>query len=644
MSARLRLPPRRLLALIVSITVVPLLTLLWVGWRLFEQDRFLEERQVEQYLDRSAELAAAALDRALSSSEQRLAAGARDWPAGAVSVVLVDESIQVWPADRAAFLPVVAPLPQPPDEAFAAGEHAEHRFGDTTRALQIYSLLSDSSDAAIRAGALLRLGRLQYRLRQRNEALATYERLATIDGIGIADAPAALAAIYLRSRLFESERRADALRREGQRLLGELNVARWPLTAAAYELYRADATRWAGASRSATEGERLGEALTALWNRRHMFVARAGETASGRDVLVVRSDRIVVLWQASAAGARALLATPLFAATHWLPAVDEIGRARRVSLSIDSADPAARTMPAVQSGLPWDLRVASLEPDAIRSGFARRRRWLAAGFLVIVALVLTASYVIGRSVSRELAVAQLQSDFVATVSHEFRTPLTTLRQFTERLREHPRMNQAAQRQCFDAQSRAADRLTRLVETLLDFGRLEARAHSYHFESQDCAVVVRRVVDDVRADVHAAGHDIRFRHRGDGAVRADVAMLSQAVRNLIDNAVKYSPGASSVEVEVRRDQDSVVIDVTDQGIGIPAHEQAPIFAKFHRGADARSLGITGTGLGLAMVDRIVRAHRGRVQVQSQHGRGSTFSIRLPALSADGLSSEHVSRAV
>ena len=158
--------------------------------------------------------------------------------------------------------------------------------------------------------------------------------------------------------------------------------------------------------------------------------------------------------------------------------------------------------------------------------------------------------------------------------------------------------------------------------------MEAGARRYQFEPRDCTEVVSRIVEDFRGEAHATGHDIEFRGSGSAQIDVDDEALGRAVRNLLDNAVKYSPGPSPVEVDLERRNGHVFISVHDHGIGIPADERADIFAKFHRGEQARIRGIKGTGIGLAMVDEIVRAHHGRVEVDSEPGKGSTFTIVLP----------------
>jgi signal transduction histidine kinase len=273
--------------------------------------------------------------------------------------------------------------------------------------------------------------------------------------------------------------------------------------------------------------------------------------------------------------------------------------------------------------------VSSVLPPPERASFALRQRLLAAGFFLLVIMSAAAGYLIVRSVNRELAAVTMQADFVAAVSHEFRTPLTTLRQFTDMLGEQRNLTADRLKVIAEAQSRATERLTRLVESLLDFGRMEAGARRYTFQAHDCGPLAKKVVDDYRDESRAEGHPIMFSSAGSSLVEADADALSIAIRNLIDNAAKYSPPHEGIDVAIARQNGDVRISVQDRGPGIPEREQSRIFRKFQRGEQARVHGISGTGLGLAMVSEIVRAHRGRVELVSATGRGSTFTIVLPA---------------
>jgi two-component system sensor histidine kinase SenX3 len=159
--------------------------------------------------------------------------------------------------------------------------------------------------------------------------------------------------------------------------------------------------------------------------------------------------------------------------------------------------------------------------------------------------------------------------------------------------------------------------------------MEAAAPAIAPTLQDCADLIGGVVRDFRTETAATGQTVDFSAAGRAMAMVDAEALTRAVRNLLDNAVKYSPGHEPVEVNVRGSHDEVTIRVADHGIGIPADERARIFSKFHRGEQARRRGIKGTGIGLALVAEIVRAHRGRVSVDSAEGTGSVFTITLPA---------------
>jgi signal transduction histidine kinase len=240
--------------------------------------------------------------------------------------------------------------------------------------------------------------------------------------------------------------------------------------------------------------------------------------------------------------------------------------------------------------------------------------------------VLAGSALIARAVSRELAVARLKSDFVSAVSHEFRTPLATLRQLTENLSDGRVGDEERRRAYYRAQARATARLSRLVERLLDFGRMEAGALRYRPEPLDLGGLVRAVVDEFEHVVADTGHRIELAvDPGVLPVRADREALAQAVWNLLDNAIKYSPGRPAVWIQVCEENGHAAVRVRDRGPGVLPEERKDLFREFTRGTAARAGGVKGTGIGLAMVNYIVQAHRGRVRVDSVPGQGSTFTI-------------------
>ncbi len=244
-------------------------------------------------------------------------------------------------------------------------------------------------------------------------------------------------------------------------------------------------------------------------------------------------------------------------------------------------------------------------------------------------LVLAGAYATWRGVNRELHVGRLQSDFVAAVSHEFRSPLTTLRGITELLAHDRLSDDTRRRQSYVFLERETIRLQRLVEDLLDFGRMESGRKQYRIARHDAFALVRAAVADFREEDLANGFQIEVRFDPAAAtVAADEEALRRAIRNLLENAVKYSPQCRTVWVDGAVNRHQAAISVRDRGMGIEPAEQRAIFQRFVRGADAKKAGIKGTGIGLAMVRQIVDAMGGDIRLESAPGTGSTFTILLP----------------
>ncbi|HEU4596155.1 MAG TPA: HAMP domain-containing sensor histidine kinase [Pyrinomonadaceae bacterium] len=238
-----------------------------------------------------------------------------------------------------------------------------------------------------------------------------------------------------------------------------------------------------------------------------------------------------------------------------------------------------------------------------------------------------------RTASREMRLSQMKQDFVSNVSHELRTPLSSIRVFGEfmklgRVREPEKISEYGEH--IETESR---RLTQLINNILDFSKIESGRKTYHFER----VCVEEVVAETLkcCEVRLRQSDFRIVFEGPSKPLSPAVLdreaVAQAVMNLLDNAVKYSEHAENKEVIVRLGQREgrVLISVTDHGVGIPREEQKKIFEKFYRVSTGLVHDVKGSGLGLALVKHIVEAHRGAVSVESEPGRGSTFTISLPA---------------
>ena len=306
--------------------------------------------------------------------------------------------------------------------------------------------------------------------------------------------------------------------------------------------------------------------------------------------------------------------------------VDEHGKAL-LGRTPDAADfRAVRSLSG--AGVPWQLSLAASSEDA-NTLLRGRRNFTIAALGIFMVLVGGACYAIARGALREAAAGQLQGDFVSAVSHEFRSPLTALRQLTELLAHGRVQDEGRRRLYFDVLLKETSRLAQLVEDLLDFGRLNAGRQPYLLEPLDLGDLVRDGIRDYQQEARVHEHRIELTAGEEPVIiDADREALNRVVRNLVDNAMKYSPSSPAVWVEVGSDGPMAVLRVRDEGIGVPPGERIQIFEKFVRGAAAKASCIQGTGIGLAMVREIVHAHHGTVALYSEVGRGSTFVVRLP----------------
>jgi len=256
-----------------------------------------------------------------------------------------------------------------------------------------------------------------------------------------------------------------------------------------------------------------------------------------------------------------------------------------------------------------------------------RRQLLVGGLSLIFALILISTYFISRSLRREAEVSRLQSEFVAAVSHEFRTPLTSIRQLTEMLASGRVKNQDKFRDYLLILDKESKRLQRLVEGLLDFGRMEAGAQPYQPERLDCAALLGDIVEVFRAEHGLIESALSVEVMDAPFVMMDSEAFTRAIWNLLDNAVKYSADLVNISVAAWLQNGKVQISVTDTGVGLAPEESARIFDKFVRGSAAQATNAKGTGLGLAMVRKIVESHGGSIEARNILGEGAVFTITL-----------------
>ena len=262
--------------------------------------------------------------------------------------------------------------------------------------------------------------------------------------------------------------------------------------------------------------------------------------------------------------------------------------------------------------------------------------WVHRSFLILgcLSLMIIGGLVLTKHiVSKEMALARLKSDFVSNVSHELRTPLALIRLYAETLELGRITTQEKKQQYYRIIRKESERLTALINNILDFSRIEAGRKEYEFRNTDIAELVRNTLESYRYQIEQQG--FAFEENIDSnlpAVPVDREAIARALVNLVNNALKYSTDEKFLGVKLYRDDGVVKLEVADHGIGIARRDQSKIFEKFYRAGDPLVHNTKGSGLGLSLVRHITQAHGGEIAVESTPGKGSKFILSLPLVSA------------
>jgi len=260
------------------------------------------------------------------------------------------------------------------------------------------------------------------------------------------------------------------------------------------------------------------------------------------------------------------------------------------------------------------------------------QRFVRTSFLILggLSLLLAGGILLTyRSVSKEMALARLKSDFVSNVSHELRTPLSLIRLYAETLEMGRLTSPEKYQEYYRIIRKESERLTALINNILDFSRIEAGRKEYDFRETDLRELVHNTLDSYRYQIEQHGFDYEEKIADNvPPLRVDREAMARSLVNLVNNALKYSQDRKFIGVKLYRDNGSVKLEVEDHGIGIPQQEQNKIFEKFYRVGDPLVHNTKGSGLGLSLVRHIVQAHGGEVSVDSAPGQGSKFIIALP----------------
>jgi signal transduction histidine kinase len=281
----------------------------------------------------------------------------------------------------------------------------------------------------------------------------------------------------------------------------------------------------------------------------------------------------------------------------------------------------------------WELGVYLLNPAKLTQSAHILKLTLGLLIGVLLLAIGVGSWLIVADLNRQLTLARQKTDFVSNVSHELKTPLTSIRMFSELLAEGRVSDRAKQRSYLGIITAETARLTRLINNVLDFARMERGEKKYSFQKCDLVSVVRETADTYRPHLEASGFQFTCElPELPVFVNGDRDALAQVVVNLLSNAEKYSDTRKEITLSLSL-VSFVEVRVLDRGLGVPAGSGEKIFEQFYRAHDSLSNGIQGSGLGLTLARQIARAHGGDVTYEPREGGGSCFTLRLPVVGGE-----------
>ncbi len=276
-------------------------------------------------------------------------------------------------------------------------------------------------------------------------------------------------------------------------------------------------------------------------------------------------------------------------------------------------------------------KVALFDPDvkSIEQLTGKEKQLYMILFIGIILVMLIGIILMIRAVIHESEISRMKSEFVSNVSHELKTPLALIRMFGETL-DSGIVNEEKDKQKFYSIIRKeSERLTHLINNVLDFSRMDAGVKEYNFQEADLVEVVRGSLEAYKFQISDNGFQIEIELPDEPLIlKIDKDSISQVLLNLLNNAVKYSDEEKHILVKVQKDSTSASISIADRGVGIPKDELKKIFDKFYRVSTARTKETRGSGLGLTLAKHIVEAHGGTIEVESEVGKGSIFTVRIP----------------
>lgn len=278
---------------------------------------------------------------------------------------------------------------------------------------------------------------------------------------------------------------------------------------------------------------------------------------------------------------------------------------------------------------PWILIISPEENLGIAT-FAFENKGVFFYILLLILIILSFGlYFTMFTVNNELRISQLKSNFISTVSHEFKSPLTAIQQMAEMLKDGRVPSDDRKQKYYVSMLKESNRLSLLINNMLDFSKMEVGQKSFHFEKGNLSDITEEMVLSMRNYWGDKDFEISFLLNNVIPYSYfDKESIKQVLQNLIDNACKYSGTSKKVNIEVTADTRNIMISVKDYGIGIKKEDQKNLFNRFFRSSDLLTQQVKGSGIGLTIVKQIIEKHRGKIQLTSEYGKGSLFQVKLP----------------
>ena len=279
----------------------------------------------------------------------------------------------------------------------------------------------------------------------------------------------------------------------------------------------------------------------------------------------------------------------------------------------------------------WKVALFDRDGKSVEQLAGGEKRLYLIIFLGILAVMLIGLIILARAVIHESEISRLKSEFVSNVTHELKTPLSLIRMFGETLESGIVTEEDKRKEFYGIIREESERLTHLINNVLDFSKMENDMKEYDFQETDLVLLIRHSLEAYKFHIRDKGFEIESNLPEEPVlVKIDKDAISQAFLNLLSNSVKFSEEQRHIRIDVSRSSGTAVIAVTDQGIGMPREELKKIFDKFYRIPNSSTRQTRGSGLGLTLSRSIVEAHDGTITVVSEPGKGSTFSISIPLI--------------